>query len=140
MIRPGRKSAAELASPPVDGSSPRLRPPEHLDDRERALFVELINACAPQHFVKSDAPLLAAYVQIDPAVAISGQTCRQGSGGAGVVGEINANDGNAGTRLRLSPQSRLDPKSVGRMRPCNGPRPWDDDFLDKREALNANAD
>ena len=22
----------------------------------------------------------------------------------------------------------------------NGPRPWDDDFLDKREALNANAD
>jgi hypothetical protein len=63
MIRPGRKSAAELASPPVDGSSPRLRPPEHLDDRERALFVELINACAPQHFVKSDAPLLAAYVQ-----------------------------------------------------------------------------
>jgi hypothetical protein len=38
------------------------------------------------------------------------------------------------TRLRLSPQSRLDPKSVGRMRPYNGPRPWDDDFLDKREA------
>jgi hypothetical protein len=44
------------------------------------------------------------------------------------------------TRLRLSAQSRLDPKSVGRMRPYNGPRPWDDDFLDKREALNANAD
>jgi hypothetical protein len=31
-------------------------------------------------------------------------------------------------------------KGRRRMRPYNGPRPWDDDFLDKREALNANAD
>jgi hypothetical protein len=29
-------------------------------------------------------------------------------------------------RLRLSPQSRIDPKTLGRQHIYNGPRPWAD--------------
>ena len=29
------------------------------------------------------------------------------------------------TRLRLSPQSRVDPKTVGRLQVSHGPRPWE---------------
>ena len=64
MRQRGRKSVAELAIfPGVDGKPPRLKPPPHLNDDERSLFDELVGACDPRHFVESDLPLLASYVQ-----------------------------------------------------------------------------
>ena len=64
MRQRGRKSAANLATVQVvDGSRPRLNPPPDLSNAERALFVELIGACNPNHFVESDMPLLVSYIQ-----------------------------------------------------------------------------
>ena len=63
MKQRGRKSADNLATLGVDGEPPRLNPPPDLANDERSLFVEIVTACAPRHFVASDWPLLVSYVQ-----------------------------------------------------------------------------
>jgi hypothetical protein len=54
MRQRGRKSAANLVALNVTGTSPKLVAPAYLRDDERTLFVELIGACSPNHFVESD--------------------------------------------------------------------------------------
>ena len=57
---------AKIGSQPGESSTARhlgSDPPADLNDDEWMLFVELINACSPQHFVQSDLPLLVSYVQ-----------------------------------------------------------------------------
>jgi hypothetical protein len=90
--------------------------------------------------VEPAAPLLAAYVQSILPSRSAVKHAGKDPAALALWEKSTRMTATLATRLRLSPQSRLDPKSVGRMRPYNGPRPWDDDFLDKREALNANAD
>jgi len=125
MIRPGRKSASYLAAPPVDGGQPRLQPPSFLTNDEQALFTELVEACAPQHFVKSDEPLLVAYVQ---AILVSRQAVRDAgkddTAALSLWEKSTKLAASLATRLRLSPQSRAEPKSVARHLPSALPRPW----------------
>ena len=47
--------------PRVDGRRERISPPPELPDRERSLWVQTVGDCRPEHFVPSDAPLLATY-------------------------------------------------------------------------------
>jgi hypothetical protein len=63
MTHRGRRSADELATPNVDGEPPRLDPPPNLTTDERSLFVEIVEACSPKHFVPSDLPLLVSFIQ-----------------------------------------------------------------------------
>lgn len=58
-----RKSAAALSTlnPVVTPATPRLTPPPSLSARERAVFQELVNATAPDHFTRADLPLLVEY-------------------------------------------------------------------------------
>ena len=63
MLQRGRKSASLLAVPAVDGSPPKLQPPQTLQDDERILFDQIVAACDARHFVQSDLPLLVSYVQ-----------------------------------------------------------------------------
>ena len=122
MRQRGRKSAAELATlPGVDGKPPRLKPPPHLNDDERSLFDELVGACDPRHFVESDLPLLASYVQ---ATLIARDAAHAPS--KIVLWEKAVRmQATLATRLRLSPQSRIDPKTVGRRQEFQGPLPWE---------------
>ena len=123
MRQRGRKSAAaELATlPGVDGKPPRLKPPPHLNDDERLLFDELVGACDPRHFVESDLPLLASYVQ---ATLIARDAAHAPS--KIVLWEKAVRmQATLATRLRLSPQGRIDPKTVGRRQEFQGPRPWE---------------
>jgi phage terminase small subunit len=124
VIRPGRKSAAQLAAPPINGGQPRLEPPEFLSETERKLFVELIEACAPEHFVRSDLPLLTAFVQ---AIELSRSAIRRvGDDPTALQTWERAVKvvATLATRLRLSPQSRSEPRSVARHLPSALPRPW----------------
>jgi hypothetical protein len=85
---------------------PRLQPPPHLNDDERSLFDELVGACDPRHFVESDLPLLASYVQ---ATLIARDAARAPS--KIVLWEKAVRmQATLATRLRLSPQSRIDRK------------------------------
>jgi hypothetical protein len=122
MRQRGRKSETLLAIPVVNGEPSRLQAPEGLNKAEEGLFNQLVAACSPSHFVEADLPLLVAFVQStlmarravrDPAkVAVWEKAVR--------VQAMLA------TRLRLSPQSRTDPKTVGRHMPQRtGPPPWE---------------
>src|SRR4029079_15810857 len=63
MEQRGRRSAAALATPNVDGMTPKLTAPSSLSDEERILFDQITGACDARHFVESDLPLLVSFVQ-----------------------------------------------------------------------------
>jgi hypothetical protein len=119
---------------PVDGKPRRLEPPASLGDAERVTFVDLITACDPTHFTASDLPLLVRYVE---AAVLAEQAARELRCGAIVDGRpspwitIQEKAVRAmvalSMRLRLSPQSRLDPKTVARRQSYAGPPPWERD-------------
>ena len=121
MRQRGRKAVELVTLPTVDGKPPRIKPPPHLNDNECSLFDELVGACNPRHFVESDLPLLASYVQ---ATLIA-------RGAAHTPSKIMLWEkavrmqATLATRLRLSPQSRVDPTTVGRLQVSQGPRPWE---------------
>lgn len=60
-----RQESAECALLPVSvsGEPTRLAPPAFLSAEEAAFFTELVSACDPSHFRKSDEPLLVAFTQ-----------------------------------------------------------------------------
>ena len=126
MRKRGRKSADELAVINVNGDPPRLDPPPTLTDPERALFVEIVQACSPKHFVPSDVPLVVSYVQ---ATLLSRQAVTNAATTPAMLAlweKATRMQATLATRLRLSPQARTDPKTVGRQMPQRiGPPPWE---------------
>jgi len=135
MRQRGRKSADAEALASVhngNGSGPRLNPPANLSDAERGVFVDLVNACDPDHFRVSDLPLLVRYVE---AVVLAEQAAQELRCGAVVDGRpspwiiIQEKAVRAmvslSMRLRLSPQSRIDAKTIGRQQLRQGPAPWE---------------
>jgi hypothetical protein len=130
MRQRGRKSAVNLAAGvSFTGRPPLQTPPASLDDDERALFCELVNACAPEHFRESDLPLLVSFVQ---ATLIARDAARDPDKITLWEKAVRMQSMLA-TRLRLSPQSRIDPKVVGRHEPRLR-YPWesDEDFRRSR--------
>jgi hypothetical protein len=114
MAQRGRKSAASLATPRLDGRPARLRPPASLSEPERRVFLDLVGACDARHFVPSDLPLLRRYVE---AVALGDLAAQELRGGAVVAGRVSPwvivqeksvrAMGLLSLRLRLSPQARI---------------------------------
>jgi len=121
MRQRGRKSAATLVALNVNGEQPRLTAPSSLNTDERALFGELVDACDASHFRESDLPLLISYIQ---ATLISRGAAHDPDRIA-LWEKATRMQATLATRLRLSPQSRIDPKTLGRQQPHPGPRPWD---------------
>ncbi len=106
----------------VEGEPSRLDPPADLTDGERSLFLQIVGACSPRHFVPSDLPLLTSFVQAT-------LMARQTAGAPDKVGiweKAVRVQGMLATRLRLAPQSRFDAKTNARQQPRVGPWPWDD--------------
>jgi hypothetical protein len=126
MRKRGRKSSDELAVINVNGDPPRLDPPPTLTDPERALFVEIVQACSPKHFVPSDLPLVVSYVQ---ATLLSRQAVTNAATAPAMLTlweKATRMQATLATRLRLSPQARTDPKTIGRQMPQRiGPAPWE---------------
>ena len=126
MRQRGRKSSDELAVINVNGDPPRLDPPPTLTDPERALFVELVQACSPKHFLPSDLPLVVSYVQ---ATLLSRRAVTSAATAPAMLAlweKATRMQATLATRLRLSPQARTDPKTIGRQMPQRiGPPPWE---------------
>jgi hypothetical protein len=120
MRQRGRKSAELIALPNVASAPSRLSPPTYLNAKERKLFVELINACDPRHFVESDMPLLVAYVQ---AVLLSRATAHKRDD-VQVWEKATRMLATLATRLRLAPQARTDPKTIARQQHPAHRAPW----------------
>ncbi len=121
MRQRGRKSAANLASLCVDGKPPRLEPPATFNEAERNVFVDIVGASAPEHSRPSDLPLLVSYVQ---ATVLGEQAATELRNGAVIDGKpspwITVQEKCVramvalSLRLRLAPQSRIQPRGVGR--------------------------
>lgn len=127
-----RKSDAALSVIAVDGKPSRLKPPPTLSEPEREAFTAIVSACDPRHFRPSDTPLLCRYAE---AIVLGEQAARELRQGAVVDGRVSPwlvvqekavrAAVALSMRLRLSPQSRADPKSAAREPVYTGPRPWE---------------
>ena len=125
MRQHGRKSITNLTTLQVDGSPPRLEPPGYLTKPERSLFIELVAACSPRHFVLSDVPLIVSFVQ---STLLSRNALKSADKDAAALTtweRATRLQATLATRLRLAPQARLDPKTVGRFQPRSGRVPWE---------------
>jgi P27 family predicted phage terminase small subunit len=133
-----RKSAASLSVVRVDGRPERLKAPAGLGAAERAVWLALVGACQPEHFTKSDVPLLAAYCS---AVVLERQAAQHLSVEGPVLPGNKVNPWltvqekqikaivSLSMRLRLSPQARLRRETT---KPESGlPKPWDSAYLRK---------
>jgi hypothetical protein len=121
----GRKSAAarEIEPHVVMGVPSRLTPPSSLTNGEQTAFSELMAACDPAHFRESDKPLLISFVQ---ATAIAQAAAHDPKMAAQWEKAVRL-QAMLATRLRLSPQSRIDPETIGRQQGYQGHlrKPWE---------------
>jgi Phage terminase, small subunit len=127
MARPGRKSRAALELvPPVSAINPasvRITPRDETPESVAQIIHDLIANCAPDHFRKTDWPLLESYARailleqrahahLDDEGPVSQ------SGKANPWLAVMEKSGRqiiaCSMRLRLSPQSRLEPRSAGK--------------------------
>jgi hypothetical protein len=125
MRQRGRKSAEALAIN-VSGEPPRLTPPAGLNPKERAAFVELVNAADPRHFRRSDAPMIVALVQATIKARELGRDPAKTQDWERASRVMMA----LATKLRLTPQCRTRPESIARQHevaPCHEDESWDDE-------------
>jgi hypothetical protein len=122
MRQRGRKSADNLVALAVSGEPPKLIAPAYLSDTEATAFAEIIDACAPGHLRLADVPLLVSMVQATLLARSAGRDPDK-------LAEFERAarlQAMLATKLRLTVQSRTDPKTIGRQQmPPVGPLPWE---------------
>ncbi len=119
MRQRGRPSSV-LTFPIVDGSPSRLQPPASLRKAERTVFVQVINACSPHHFSEADLPLLISHAQ---AAAMAHRMAGHPDKAA-IWERATRLQMSLATRLRITPQSRMDRKAA-RLQPGGAPSYYD---------------
>lgn len=120
MRNRGRQSAASLIPLPVTGSPARLTPPSSLTKAERALFIELVGSVGDGHLVASDLPVVISYVQ----ACLDAQDLAHKPGKRAEWRESVKLMMLLARSLRLTVQSRVDPKTITRNMPYTGEMPW----------------
>jgi hypothetical protein len=118
----GRQSAANLTTLPFNRALPRIDPPANLNKAEAKLFVEIVSACAPKHFIPSDAHLLATYVRW---MLIGEKSFKKNALETFETASRMMNM--LAQRLRLAPSSRMNQRQTSRGIPPIGPGPWETD-------------
>lgn len=125
MAKRGRKSIDAMMIPNVQGAPSRITAPSTLRPNEKKLFNEIVRACAPNHFRVSDTYMLSSFVT---ATLLSRSTANKPKQFA-IFEKSTRLQAALATKLRLTPQTRLDPKGVhrdGAGQSNNTPKPWDD--------------
>jgi phage terminase small subunit len=136
MRKRGRVSAAEYETPLVDVRHRRLEPPPHLGKVEAQRFADLVASVDAEHFRESDIPLIARYVEADLLAEQAARELRTAGpvlDSGRVNGWITVQEKAVramvalAMRLRLSPQSRITPVTVGRRNQPLARRPWEEE-------------
>jgi phage terminase small subunit len=126
MKQRGKPSAAALNLAVIDTQARRLKAPDFLNEREAEIFRSIVDSCAPDHFRKSELPLLCSYCT----------ACNLSRWHAHEVNEGHQDHHRQwlectklvallASRLRLAPSTRLDKGRVEREVTGDVPRPWD---------------
>lgn len=127
-MKRGRASSNELTVIPLPTAARRLDTPSYLTKEEAALFREVIASCPPTQFVRSDLPTVVAYVQ---AILTARSSLRALTGKKLNPMLIQLWDravkqqAMLATKLRLAPQSRVDPKVLGRKTAAHRPSAYE---------------
>jgi hypothetical protein len=121
----GRKSAAALGLVCIDTRRKPIDCPAGLLPSVEEIFKQTVASCAPQHFRPSNVPLLvnfsvAAHLTkfYSDLIGESPEAFRHWEAASKLMLSM-------ATKLRLTPSSRLDRKTVGREEEPRGKRPWD---------------
>ena len=114
MKQRGRVSEAAQNVFPMKANQRRITPPPDLSAAETKLFREIVAASHPEHFSPVDVHLLASYVQ----AILASRRCNRGMHKdpklVTVWERATRVQAQLATKLRLSPNSRMDAKSAGR--------------------------
>jgi hypothetical protein len=124
MKQRGRPSANANVIP-IDRGLKRLEPPADLSTAESELFRQTVAASAADHFVLSDLPLLISFVQATLFVRRAARGLASDAGLIVTWERAVKTQAMLATRLRLSPQSRADPKAVTRRQAAHRPSAYD---------------
>jgi phage terminase small subunit len=117
----------------VDGKPDALEPPDHLSADERRRFVDIVANCNRGHFRHSDLPLLCRYCEADALAERAANELRKNAvlknGKPNAWLAVQEKSVRAlvslSMRLRLSPQSRIDARAMGRQEPRPKINPWE---------------
>src|SRR5262245_24931057 len=123
MKQRGRKSAASMEVPAVNGAHPRPDPPSFLNRDERQVFIDL--TASASHLSNADVPLIASLAQATVIARRAGSKHGDLASWERAV-RIQAM---LSTRLRLTPQARSHPANIGRQQQA-GRRPSAYDVID----------
>ncbi len=91
------------------------------------MFVEIVGACSPKHFVASDLPILISFIQATLLSRQSSQKAADDAKALAIWEKATHMQATLATRLRLAPQSRFDARANARQQPSPFPHPRDDD-------------
>jgi hypothetical protein len=116
MLQRGRKSPGNLTALTFNADRPRLSPPPSLTTAERALFIEVVAACPPRQFVQTDVHLLASFVQATLLARSAVKKAAKDQRMLATWEKATRTQTALARALRLTPQSRVDPKVIGRNR------------------------
>lgn len=114
MGQRGRKSAAALATP-AKATRARLEPPADLDAQEEEVFRQIVGDWPADHFRRSDLPVVSAYCRGIIFERRLGEAATRDSDHVKLWMDAARTVISLATKLRLTPQSRYDPKAVGRL-------------------------
>jgi hypothetical protein len=123
MRQRGRKSAMNLAQIDITGTPTRLTTPAGLTKDEQSLFDFIVDASPSHHFTDSDVPLLVSFVE----ASLLARTFARIPTKVSIWERAVPVQAMLATKLRLSPQTRLDPKTLARQYADFDPNatPWD---------------
>jgi hypothetical protein len=118
----------------IDSQRRRLRPPPNLTPEVRDIFLHLVDNSAPDAFREAELPLLSLYAS---ALYLAAFYCerigKEGQEGAHRLWIENSRVAMSyATKLRLTPQTRMDARAAQRKAnlPDHGPAPWERDSGD----------
>ena len=110
-----RKSAAELAVVPrLADHHRRITAPDGMTVEKTELFRKIVEDCDARHFAQSDAPLLRTYCQAILLGELAFASAQASPSALGDWEKCCRTIAMLSVKLRLSPHSRSDPKTVMR--------------------------
>jgi phage terminase small subunit len=109
----------------IDTQRKPLEPPQGLQPQEEEIFRELVASCDPRHFRKADIPMLVSYCTATHLARCYASDIGDDPTALKAWTECTKLQISLATKLRLTPSSRLDRKTVGREEQPLGKRPWD---------------
>ena len=128
MEKRGRRSADDMSIVSLASVRKAIEPPAELKPQEDKIFREVVASCSPDHFRNSDIPMLTAFGTATHLSRFYAGRVGDSDGALKAWEAATRLQISLSTKLRLTPSTRLDPKTVHRHLPVGdlGKAPWED--------------